>query len=124
MTTPFSDDSLLPKAAPAMPASPHGCEYLLRSERALWERRAAVAADAAADLAKANSDLGNIGRANYLGDCVEGLSVYNGLTTAVTSLKKELFAQVELARDLGSQCEIAASAIENADRDGARGIEN
>lgn len=124
MTTPFSDDSILPKPGPSTPASPHGDEYLLRSERALWERRAAVAADAAADLAKANSVLGNVGRANYLGDCVEGISVYDGLTAAVTSLKKELFAQVGLARDLGSQCEIAASTFENADREGARDFEN
>ncbi|MDV7175919.1 hypothetical protein R4144_21695 [Gordonia amicalis] len=124
MSTPFSDDSLLPKPAPAIPVSPHGEEHLLRSERAQWERRAAVAADAAADLAKASSDLGNVGRANYLGDCVEGISVYDGLTAAVKSLKEVLFAQVELARDLGSQCEIAASTFESADREGARDIEN
>lgn len=68
MSTPFSDDSLLPKPAPAMPVSPHGDEYLLRSARAQWERRATVAADAASELKKAFNSLSAPIEANHSGN--------------------------------------------------------
>ncbi|ASR03324.1 hypothetical protein GCWB2_12635 [Gordonia rubripertincta] len=92
MTTPFSDDSLLPKAAPAMPVSPHGNDYVLRSERAQWERRAAVAAEVAETLDTVFSDLKPVGKSNHLGDCVEGRDVTAGLRRALASLSADIAA--------------------------------
>lgn len=93
MSTPFSDDSLLPKPEPAMPVSPHGDEYLLRSERAQWEKRAAVAADASSDLNDAILDLQEVGHRNAFGNCVEGESFYKGLVLAMGRLTTELDGQ-------------------------------
>ncbi|GAB84038.1 hypothetical protein GORBP_028_00420 [Gordonia rubripertincta NBRC 101908] len=123
MTTPFSDDSLLPSAAPAMPASPHGDEYQLRSERALWERRAAVAVDVAAALDTAFSDLKPVGKSNHLGDCVEGRDVTAGLRRAVISLSADIAAYANQATDLARQCRTAATEFESTDLAGAEGID-
>ncbi|ATD70964.1 hypothetical protein CNO18_12505 [Gordonia sp. 1D] len=122
MTTPFSDDSLLPKPAPAMPVSPHGNEHLLRSERAQWERRAAVATDAAAELDMASKLLRGVAWNNYLGECTEGIGVYGALRSAVVSLREQVSHQADTAMALGNQCSTAASEIDDADRHGAAGI--
>ncbi|SDU28911.1 hypothetical protein SAMN04488548_134361 [Gordonia westfalica] len=123
MSTPFSDDSLLPKPEPAMPVSPHGDEYLLRSERAQWEKRAAVAADASSDLNDAILDLQEVGHRNAFGNCVEGESFYKGLVLAMGRLTTELDGQSARALRLSRQCKDAASSFENADAHGAANLE-
>lgn len=123
MSTPFSDDSLLPKAAPAMPVSPHGDGYLLRSERAQWERRAAVAAEVAETLDTVFSDLKPVGKSNHLGDCVEGRHVTAGLRRALASLSADIAAHANQATDLARQCRSAATEFESADLAGAEGLD-
>ncbi|WP_205635027.1 hypothetical protein [Gordonia terrae] len=102
-----------------MPVSPHGEATRLRSDRALWERRAAVAADAVAELDTAYTNLRKVVRVNYFGDCVEGDGVYEGLRRAVSSLTQEILSNSERANDLASLCKSAASDIELADTRGA-----
>lgn len=123
MTTPFSEDSLLPKPAPAMPVSPHGHEYLLRSERALWERRAAVAGDAAVELAKAKRLLAGAGRTNKLGECTEGRDVTRAVRSVIESLSAQLTDQTLQAKALSEQCRSAASEFEDTDARGAVNLE-
>lgn len=119
MTSPFSDGPVLPMDAPPMPVSPHGEATGLRSERVLWERRAAVAADAVAELDTAYTNMRKVVRVNYFGDCVEGDGVYEGLRRAITSLMQEISSSSERTNNLASQCRLAASEIESADTRGA-----
>lgn len=122
MSTPFSDDSLLPRPVPAMPVSPHGDEYLLRSERALWERRAAVAADAASELTDAYNLLSAPIESNHFGDCVEGDRFFEGLVSAVSMLADQCRNHATRASLLGKQCRDAGAQIESVDREGAANL--
>ncbi|MDV7102681.1 hypothetical protein R4227_21920 [Gordonia amicalis] len=123
MSTPFSDDSLLPKPAPAMPVSPHGGEYLLRSERALWERRAAVASDVSSQLIEAIEKLRDAARYNHFGKCNEGEDFFTGLTLVLNSLTSQWTEQSSRADELSLACTRAAGDIEDADSSGAARLE-
>ncbi len=105
VSTPFSDDSLLPKPAPAMPVSPHGDEYLLRSARAQWERRATVAADAASELKKAFNSLSAPIEANHFGGMHRGKPGLRG----VPIRDFEAGAGVPRARNAGRTAQRAVS---------------
>lgn len=122
VTSPFSDGTVPTFDAPPMPVSPHGELTRLRSERAQWERRAAVAADAVAELDTALLTLNRAVKGNYFGDCVEGLGVYEGLRRAISSLSDEISSRSDRANRLASQCRLAASEIESADTEGAAGF--
>ena len=122
VTSPFSDGTVPTIDAPPMPVSPHGELTRLRSERAQWERRAAVAADAVAELDTALLTLNRAVKGNYFGDCVEGLGVYEGLRRAISSLSDEISSRSDRANRLASQCRLAASEIESADTEGAAGF--
>lgn len=122
MSTPFADDSLPLRATPVMPVSPHGRATVLRSERADWERRAAVAEQVTSDLTSALEALNSIVRSNYFGDCREGESVFEGLTRATAQLSSELTRGVHRASALGERCRAAAATIEEVDMEGAAEI--
>ncbi len=119
MSTPFADDSLLPQAVPETPVSPHGRGTVLRSERADWERRAAVAEQVTSDLTSALEGLNGILRSNYFGDCREGEGVFDGLTRATAQLSSDLTRGVYRASALGERCRAAATSIEQVDMEGA-----
>lgn len=119
MTTPFSDGTVVPMDAPPMPVSPHGGLTRLRSERVHWERRAAVAADATAELDAAFQNLKGVVRVNYFGECVEGDRFYESLRRAISSLAHEISSGSDRANHLASLCRLAASKIESADAEGA-----
>ncbi|MCR5976576.1 hypothetical protein GDN83_02190 [Gordonia jinghuaiqii] len=123
MTTPFSDDSLLPKAAPPMPVSPHGEATVLRSEHALWQRRAGVAAEVAAELARATRLLEGSARNNRFGDCIEGQQFTSSLRGALSSLSEQWRTLAINTDVLSDQCLVASSEIEHADSQGAADIE-
>lgn len=123
MTIPFSDDSLLPRPAPKMPVSPHGEQYTVRSERAAWEKRAAVVAEVAEELDRAFSDLKQVGKANFLGDCVEGQAVYNGLRQVIASLTVDIRSFANQSIALASQCRGAATDFEHADAQSAKRLD-
>lgn len=96
---------------------------MLRSERAQWERRAAVAAEASTELMDAQKKLNNVGWTNYFGDCVEGIAVYDGLKAALASLEDDLLSHAERASALSSECRAAGTTIEATDHDGATSFE-
>ncbi|GAB98517.1 hypothetical protein GONAM_02_00390 [Gordonia namibiensis NBRC 108229] len=106
-----------------MPSSPDGADYQLRSERALWEKRADVAAEVAATLDGAFFDLKSVGKSNHLGDCVEGRDVTAGLRRAITALSTDIAAQANRASDLAHQCRGAATDFEATDVAGAEGFD-
>lgn len=122
MSTPFSDGIVQPMDAPPMPVSPHGEATRLRSERALWERRAAVAADAMTELDSAVSLIGSVGWVNYFGDCVEGQRFHKALQTAIAALREQLSNDADSASQLGRMCVLAGEAIDASDRKGAADI--
>lgn len=122
MSTPFADDSLLPRAVPEMPVSPHGPGTILRSERADWERRAAAANSAASQLAEAARSLDPAARANWFGDCVEGRSFHEALKGSLERLSETLTEQVNRTISLSEQCRLAADRIEGVDNEGAVGL--
>lgn len=105
-----------------MPVSPHGEATRLRSERALWERRAAVAADAMTELDSAVSLIGSVGWVNYFGDCVEGQRFHKALQTAIAALREQLSNDADSASQLGRMCVLAGEAIDASDRKGAADI--
>lgn len=105
-----------------MPISPHGEATTLRSERALWDRRAAVAADAMTELDSAVSLIGSVNWVNYFGDCVEGQQFHKALLTAVASLREQLSDNADAASHLGRMCVLAGEAIDASDRRGAADI--
>ena len=119
MSTPFADDSLLPQAVPEMPVSPHGRGTVLRSERADWERRAAVARDTQEAMAAAHTLLVGVAESNYFGDCVEGERFYGLLVPAVASLADQCKRQATLARALREQCQVAGQSIDEIDAQSA-----
>lgn len=123
MSTPFGDDSLLPRLVPDMPTSPHGRTTVLRSEQLEWERRAAVASDAAHHLATASITLGEVESTNYFGDCIEGLSFFNALTRALDQLSAQIDENLRTARGLASQCSKASQEISFTDEESALSIE-
>lgn len=105
-----------------MPVSPHGEATSLHSERALWERRAAVAADAMTELDSAVSLIGSVGWVNYFGDCMEGELFHEALQRAVASLREQLSDNADLASQLGRLCVLAGEAIDASDRNSAADI--
>lgn len=106
-----------------MPVSPHGDEYLLHSERALWEKRAEVAADVAATLDAVFFDLKPVGKSNLLGECIEGRDVTAGLRRAITALSVDIAAHANHATDLAQQCRNAATEFEVTDVAAAEGFD-
>ncbi|OUC79475.1 hypothetical protein [Gordonia lacunae] len=123
MSTPFADDSLLPQAVPEMPVSPHGRETVLRSERADWERRAAVARDTQEAMEEAQALLKGVIDANYLGKCVEGEQLFGMFQSSVATLADECRSQAIRARVLAEQCRIAGAAIDETDVQGAKDLD-
>jgi hypothetical protein len=123
VTTPFSDDSVFPRLGPPVPPSSDGADYQLRSERALWERRAEVARDAAKELSAAKRLLSGSGRTNKLGECTEGRDVTKAVRSAIESLSAELTDQALRATALSEQCSSAVSSFEDVDARGAASIE-
>jgi len=119
VTTPFSDDSLLPKPAPAMPASPDGLQYVLRSERTQWDRRASVATETAATLDSAIFDLNEVADRNVFGNCIEGTGFHNALVAVVNQLISNIDDCSRQAVALAQQCRHAGQAIAAADGNGA-----
>lgn len=119
MTTPFSDDSVFPRLGPPVPASPDGADYQLRSERALWERRASVASDVSSELIDAVENLRDVARFNHFGKCKEGEDFFNGLTLALNSLSSQWTEQSSRADALSLASTRAAREIEDTDSSGA-----
>ncbi|MDH3009372.1 hypothetical protein [Gordonia alkanivorans] len=123
MTTPFSDDSLLPQPAPAMPVSPHGREYVVRAERAQWEQRAFVATSVRTELDEALRGLNRALTVNHFGDCTEGNDVFSAAQRALAKLSEQVTDHANTADELSRQCISAADQIEQADRGGATSFE-
>lgn len=105
-----------------MPVSPHGDEYLLRSARAQWERRATVAADAASELKKAFNSLSAPIEANHFGECIEGNQVYEAFLSAISKLAQECLEHATRAEQLSGQCRASGMSFDDADRQGAVGF--
>lgn len=105
-----------------MPVSPHGDEYVLRSERALWERRAAAAADAASELTEAYDLLSAPIESNHFGDCLEGDQFFEGLVSAVSMLADQCRDHATRASLLSKQCRDAGAQIEGVDQQGAASL--
>lgn len=112
MTAPYPDQSL---PGPAPTPIPPARAYVLRSERTQWERRAAVAGDAAESLGWARQELADVLRVNAFGKCVEGEAVYEGLKSAVRALGARLTEQEQAALLLARNCEHAGRLFEFAD---------
>lgn len=123
VSTPFEDDSLLPRPVPDMPISPHGRSTILRSERLAWEQRAAVASDAAHHLTGASIALGEVESTNYFGDCIEGDNFFNAFTRALDQLSTQIDENLRTARSLASQCLQASQQISSTDEESALSIE-
>ncbi|MBY4574953.1 hypothetical protein ACN94_15395 [Gordonia paraffinivorans] len=106
-----------------MPVSPHSEQYAVRSERAAWEKRAAVVAEVAEELDRAFSDLKQVGKANFLGDCVEGQAVYNRLRQAIGSLTVDIRSFANRSTALADQCRATATDFEHADVQSAKRLD-
>lgn len=123
MTIPFSDDSLLPRPAPKMPVSPHGEQYTVRSERAAWEKRAAVVAEVAEELVRAKALLAGAARSNKLGDCIEGRTVARTVRSMLESFSADLTTQAARTASLATHCRSVAAEFEAADAESASELE-
>nr|WP_223205355.1 hypothetical protein [Gordonia jinghuaiqii] len=106
-----------------MPVSPHGEATVLRSERVQWQRRENVAAESAAELDSALRDFRRAVKANYLGDCVEGIGLHDQLRSALSSLTLEISNLADEASNISAQCRKAGARFEKADADGAANID-
>lgn len=105
-----------------MPVSPHGDVTTLRSESALWARRAAIAQDAAIEVARAVEVIQGTFRTNYFGDCVEGIRFHDALSGSLLRLVADLTEQSDRALALGEQCIDAGDGINEADAQSANSI--
>ena len=106
-----------------MPVSPHGRDYVLRAERAQWERRASVATRVRTELDGALRELNRALTVNHFGDCTEGKDVFAGAQRALARLSEQVTDHANTADELSRQCISAADQIEQADRGGADAIE-
>jgi hypothetical protein len=121
VTAPYPDQSL---PGPASTPIPPARGYVLRSEQAQWERRAAVAGDAAAELMNAYMQMASVLEGNYLGQCVEGQDTYRALRAAIANVSRDVRLHAQLASELAARCRSAGDDIERVDAAGAGSFES
>lgn len=93
---------------------------VVRLTQGEWERRAAVAEEAAALLAGAAATMQDIASSNSFGDCVEGVGMHSALQDALANCATAVTRLSQSASATSASCLSASTSLTSADADGSR----
>lgn len=88
---------------------------VVRLTQGEWERRAAVAEEAAALLAGAADRVLVISKNNKFGECVEGEGMHSALMSALHTIQETWTAQAAAAQIIATSCTSASETLTAAD---------
>ena len=88
---------------------------VVRLTQGEWERRAAVAEEAAALLAGAAQSLELVAKQNAFGDCVEGNGMHETMAEALAKFRSTVVSRAVEAAEISESCYGAAKSLQSAD---------